>query len=77
MSTLTVYDASKMTKPDILSAWKSWQVRTFVTIWITYGTFYLCRANMSFALPGLKDGVRLFQDPAGPSGHVPCSSCIP
>ena len=54
MSTLTAYDASKMTKADILSAWKSWQVRTFVTIWITYGTFYLCRANMSFALPGLK-----------------------
>src|SRR4030042_1162753 len=43
-----------MTKADILSAWKSWQVRTFVTIWITYGTFYLCRANMSFALPGVR-----------------------
>jgi sugar phosphate permease len=42
-----------MTKEDILSAWKSWQIRTFVTIWITYGTFYLCRANISFALPGL------------------------
>jgi len=55
MSTLTAYDASKMSKEDILSAWRSWQVRTFVTIWITYGTFYLCRANMSFALPGIRD----------------------
>ena len=55
MSTLTAYDASKMTKADILSAWRSWQIRTFVTIWITYGTFYLCRANMSFALPGIRD----------------------
>ena len=53
MSTLTAYDVSKMTREDVLSAWKSWQVRTFVTIWITYGSFYLCRANMSFALPGL------------------------
>jgi sugar phosphate permease len=55
MSTLTVYDVGKMTKADILSAWKSWQVRTFITIWITYGTFYLCRANMSFALPGIAE----------------------
>lgn len=55
MSTLTEYNVSKMTREDILAAWKSWQVRTFVTIWFTYGSFYLCRANMSFALPGLSD----------------------
>ncbi|MFH1491071.1 MAG: MFS transporter [Pseudomonadota bacterium] len=55
MSTLTEYNVSKMTREDILAAWKSWQVRTFVTIWLTYGSFYLCRANMSFALPGLSD----------------------
>jgi OPA family glycerol-3-phosphate transporter-like MFS transporter len=55
MSTLTAYDAGKMTKADILSAWRGWQIRIFVTIWITYGTFYLCRANMSFALPGIRD----------------------
>jgi sugar phosphate permease len=48
------YDFSKMGRDDILSLWKHWQVRTFVTIWITYGTFYLCRANISFALPGLE-----------------------
>jgi MFS transporter, OPA family, glycerol-3-phosphate transporter len=53
MTTLTEYDSTKMTTDEIMSAWKSWQVRTFVTIWITYGSFYLCRANMSFALPGL------------------------
>lgn len=53
MATLTEYDASTMTNDEIMSAWKSWQVRTFVTIWITYGSFYLCRANMSFALPGI------------------------
>ena len=53
MTTRTMYDTSTMTGAEILSAWRSWQVRTFVTIWITYGTFYLCRANMSFALPGI------------------------
>ena len=53
MTTLTQYDTTKMTKDEIVSAWKSWQIRTFVTIWFTYGSFYLCRANMSFALPGL------------------------
>ena len=53
MATETAYDASKMSNAEILSAWKSWQVRIFITIWFTYGSFYLCRANMSFALPGL------------------------
>jgi sugar phosphate permease len=53
MATETTYDASKMSNAEILTAWKSWQIRIFITIWITYGTFYLCRANISFALPGL------------------------
>ncbi|MBW2603720.1 MAG: MFS transporter [Deltaproteobacteria bacterium] len=53
MTTQTTYDVPKMNDADILSAWKSWQIRIFITIWITYGSFYLCRANMSFALPGL------------------------
>ncbi len=50
---MTTYDASKMNHSEIMSVWRHWQIRTFVTIWITYGSFYLCRANMSFALPGL------------------------
>ena len=53
MTTKTTYDVSKMNDADLLSAWKSWQIRIFITIWISYGSFYLCRANMSFALPGL------------------------
>lgn len=55
MTTLTNYTASEMDNNQIMSAWQSWQVRTFITIWITYGSFYLCRANMSFALPGIAD----------------------
>lgn len=53
MTTLTEYNASKMNSDEIVSAWQSWQVRIFITIWCTYGSFYLCRANMSFALPGI------------------------
>ena len=52
---MTTIDVSKLSRDDILGLWKHWQVRIFVTIWITYGTFYLCRANISFALPGLAD----------------------
>lgn len=54
MTTLTEYNASTMSNDAVLEAWKSWQLRIFITIWITYGSFYLCRANMSFALPGLE-----------------------
>ena len=53
MATHGYYDVEKMDTTEVMSAWKSWQLRTFVTIWITYGSFYLCRANISFALPGL------------------------
>jgi len=76
MTTQTTYDVSKMDDADLLSAWKSWQVRIFITIWISYwisyGSFYLCRANMSFALPGLsaefgysKTMLGLFERPVG------------
>ena len=30
-----------------------WKKRVFSTLWITYGSFYLCRANMSIALPDI------------------------
>ena len=30
-----------------------WRKRVFTTLWITYGAFYLCRVNLSIALPGI------------------------
>lgn len=30
-----------------------WRKRIFISLWVTYGTFYLCRVNMSIALPGI------------------------
>ncbi len=34
-------------------AFKYWRKRIFLTTWITYGTFYLCRVNLSIAVPGI------------------------
>lgn len=36
-------------------AFKHWRKRVFLTTWITYSTFYLCRVNMSIAVPGIMD----------------------
>ena len=34
---------------------KRWQLKIFVIAWITYALFYLARANLSIALPGIMD----------------------
>ena len=36
-------------------ALKHWRTRVFLTTWITYSTFYLCRVNMSIAVPCIMD----------------------
>lgn len=36
-------------------AFKHWRSRIFLTTWITYSAFYLCRVNMSIAAPGIMD----------------------
>ena len=33
------------------AAYRHWRIRTVATLWITYASFYLCRVNMSVALP--------------------------
>ncbi len=35
------------------SKFKYWRKRILLTIWISYAAFYLCRMNMSVALPGI------------------------
>lgn len=34
---------------------KYWRKRIFISLWITYATFYLCRVNFSVAIPGIMD----------------------
>jgi len=33
---------------------RSWQRRVFFACWLTYGSFYLCRVNLSVALPAIQ-----------------------
>lgn len=40
-------------KVDSRELLKYWRKRVFISVWITYGTFYLCRVNISIAIPGI------------------------
>ena len=40
---------------NIEEQFKHWRKRIFLSVWITYSTFYLCRVNMSIAVPGIMD----------------------
>lgn len=37
----------------IKEKFKPWRNRILITTWITYASFYLCRVNMSIAIPGI------------------------
>ena len=37
----------------VAEKFKYWRKRVFITLWITYATFYLCRVNFSVAIPGI------------------------
>ncbi len=41
------------TNQEIPSLFNYWRRRIFISTWITYSTFYLCRANISIAIPGI------------------------
>lgn len=41
-----------MTTPFEIAMWRK---RIFWSVWITYAAFYLCRVNMSVAIPGIMD----------------------
>lgn len=40
---------------DTTATLRSWQRRIFVTCWLTYASFYLCRVNLSVALPAIQE----------------------
>jgi OPA family glycerol-3-phosphate transporter-like MFS transporter len=39
------------TQEKTLKAWKSWRLRIFISVWLTYMTFYLGRVNIGIAKP--------------------------
>ncbi|HHI67705.1 MAG TPA: MFS transporter, partial [Planctomycetes bacterium] len=45
-----VYDS-----PEGASLLKKWRVRVFIAAWTMYATYYLCRLNLSIAVPSLKE----------------------
>jgi sugar phosphate permease len=49
---------------------RSWQRRIFVTCWLTYASFYLCRVNLSVALPALSDEFAWSKSQAGLIGSA-------
>jgi len=34
---------------------KYWRKRIFISLWLTYATFYFCRVNISIAIPGIME----------------------
>lgn len=42
-----------MNDPEVEKIFARWRRRIFFTLWATYGAFYLCRVNMSIALPDI------------------------
>jgi len=50
---LTPPKTSKEQKKSTEAQFKYWRKRILITAWITYSTFYLCRVNLSVAIPGI------------------------
>lgn len=44
---------NQTTTDEVKERLSYWRKRVFISLWITYGAFYLCRVNMSIAIPGI------------------------
>ncbi len=40
-------------RQDVKKKLAYWRKRVFISLWITYASFYLCRVNISIAIPGI------------------------
>lgn len=38
---------------EVEATLRYWRLRVFASLWVTYASFYLCRVNMSIAIPGI------------------------
>ena len=47
--------ANQGASADAKARYTYWRRRVFTSVWITYSTFYLCRVNMSIAIPGMME----------------------
>jgi len=45
--------ADTMTSEDVRKKLNYWRKRVFISLWLAYASFYLCRVNISIAIPGI------------------------
>lgn len=50
---------------DFQGEFKFWRRRVFISLWITYASFYLCRVNISIAIPGILEEYKLTKTAIG------------
>jgi len=41
------------TSEDVRLKLRYWRKRVFISLWVAYASFYLCRVNISIAIPGI------------------------
>ena len=49
---------------------KSWRRRIFLTLWITYASFYLCRVNLSVVIPKIVEDIGCTRSTMGVIGSI-------
>lgn len=50
---------------DVKKKLNYWRKRVFISLWITYASFYLCRVNISIAIPGILEEYSLTKTAMG------------
>lgn len=53
------------TTEDVKKRLNYWRKRVFISLWITYASFYLCRVNISIAIPGILEEYNLTKTAMG------------
>ncbi|MFX0028190.1 MAG: MFS transporter [Candidatus Hermodarchaeota archaeon] len=54
---------SVKSEAEVKSQFKSWRIRIFFTVWITYMIYYIGRTNLSIATPGIIDEYSAITEP--------------
>ncbi|MCK4336633.1 MAG: MFS transporter [Candidatus Aminicenantes bacterium] len=44
---------NNITSEDVKKKLGYWRKKVFISLWLAYGSFYLCRVNISIAIPGI------------------------
>jgi len=58
-------NGSLTTPEDVRRKLRYWRKRVFISLWIAYASFYLCRVNISIAIPGILEEYNLTKTAMG------------